>query len=282
MRSMVSVVQRRGAAPRSSLDHLARGAEPHETQQTTPGAGRFAGEVTLALAFPAARRAMRQPQPVQLEGIYPPHAPVRLGMLRLESVRMRGRKVRTRQVRMAGEEKKRVGFPPRQPGRKRARAERDAREGAASRAKLTRGTRVGTMLGVRTSWTCRCSRRPSPRSQRELPMSWCRCQVERCFGYRPSTAKRDGVSLETIQALKLVRDVDGSVSKTRARCGARARPFGVLCDATPRGHLIQQPPGGQKMGNTGALTRHVPTGRKRVFVTQEFPVWWAPSSNLRL
>ena len=72
------------------------------------------------------------------------------------------------------------------------------------------------------------------------------------FGYRPSTAKRDGVSLETIQALKLVRDVDGSVSKTRARCGARARPFGVLCDATPRTHIIRQPPCGQKMGNTGA------------------------------
>ena len=187
MRSMVLVVQRRGAASRSSLDHLARGAEPHETQQTTPGAGRFAGEVTLALAFPAARRAMRQPQPVQLEGIYPPHAPVRLGMLRLESVRMRGRKVLDASGQNGGRGKARaggyprVGFPPRQPGRKRARAERRAREGAASRAKRTRGTRAGTMLGVRTSWTCRCSRRPSPRSQCELRMS-CRCQVERCFG----------------------------------------------------------------------------------------------------
>ena len=200
MLSMVLVVQRRGAASRSSLDHPAGGAEPRETPHTTRGAG-LAGEGTVALAFPAARRAMRQPLPVQNEGIYPPHASVRLGMLRLGSVRMRGRKVgRVRSERWARKSAKsvrikaraggypRVGFPPLQPGRKRTRAERHAREGAASRAKRTRRVHAETMLGVRTIWTSRCSRRPSPRSlaQSELRVLCCRVK----FPSGPSTAAR--------------------------------------------------------------------------------------------
>ena len=72
------------------------------------------------------------------------------------------------------------------------------------------------------------------------------------FPSGPSTAKRDGVCLETIQALRLVRNVEESVSKTRAGCGARARPFGVLCGATLRSHLTRQRQVGKKVGNTGA------------------------------
>ena len=243
----------------------------------------------LALAFPAARRAMRQPLPVQNEDSTSPHASVRLGMLRLGSVRMRGRKVgRVRSERWARKSAKsvrikaraggypRVGFPPLQPGRKRTRAERHAREGAASRAKRTRRVHAETMLLVRTIWTSRCSRRPSPRSlaQSELRTSSCGCKNSS----GPSTAKRDGVCLETIQALRLVRNVEGSVSKTRAGCGARARPFGVLCGATLRSHLTRQRQVGKKWV-TPALTRHVLAGWSSArFVTQEIPVWRAPSS----
>ena len=186
MLSMVLVVQRRGAASRSSLDHPAGGAEPRETPHTTRRGAGLAGEGTVALAFPAARRAMRQGAPVQNEGIYPPHASVRLGMLRLGSVRMRGRKVgrvrSERWARKSASESKRVRavipawvFPPLQPAETRTRAERHAREGAASRAKRTRRVHAETMLGVRTIWTSRCSRRPSPRSlaQSELRVSCC-------------------------------------------------------------------------------------------------------------
>ena len=105
------------------------------------------------------------------------------------------------------------------------------------------------------------------------------CHVAKCkFPSGPSTAKRDGVCLETIQALRLVRNVEGSVSKTRAGCGARARPFGVLCGATLRSHLTRQRQVGKKWV-TPALTRHVLAGWSSArFVTQEIPVWRAPSS----
>lgn len=260
MLSMVLVVQRRGAASRSSLDHPAGGAEPRETQHTTRGAG-LAGEGTVALAFPAARRAMRQPLPVQNEGIYPPHASVRLGMLRLGSVRMRGRKVgrvrSERWARKSASESKRVRAVIPAWVSRHCNPDGNGRARSGTRAKGRRRARNGLAECTRR----RCSGYARFGRVDVLVVRRRGLSLKVSFGCHVAKCKISFGSLDGEARRRLSRDDSGAKTRSERRGERLKDARWVRCARSSvrrvmRRHTSQSPhtatPGWQKVGNTGA------------------------------